>query len=125
MKMLMVLCCLFFFIGCATNVKYHYISPKKEIAAVVTPGPPTKVEVVEIFEGMSFTDVLKREGIPSETYVPKSKEQIVVYKKIDHYQIYYFKRNKLFLKKDYSFEEMNRIKNNDDYKNKIYKDLEI
>ena len=127
MKALMfALCCMLFFAGCATDAKVHYTPPiEKEVLPALKSAPPIKIKVVEIYEGITFTDVLKKEKIPTETFVPSSKKQVVIYKKEDHYFVYYFKRNKLVLKRDYSFSEWDKMMENGNYPSKIYKDLEI
>ena len=122
---MIVLCCSFFFTGCATDVKVHYTLPEKKLLPIVIPGEPIKIEVVAIIEGMSFTDLIKKERIPTETFVPRSKEQIVIYKRTDHYLVYYFKRNKLLIKKIYGISEWDEIKKQDNYPEKVYFDLGV
>ncbi len=90
---------------------------------VIKPEQKIKNERPILQEGLTFTDIIRKEGIPTENIIPRKKEQLAIYKKDETISVYYFKENKLFSKKDYSAQEMKRIEANSGYPSNIFKDL--
>lgn len=129
MKLLPVLFCVLLICSCSSG-KPQYIPPPKPVEPepVVQPKAVETKPAAEIKETVpvaenSFLDILLKEGIPSENIVPRSKEQVAIYKKTDHFTFYYFKKNQLVANKDYSFAEIDQMKSSNNYPDKALKDL--
>lgn len=109
------------------NIKVHSPIILKEKPTpqdmVIKPEQTLKNELSMIREGLTFTDIIRKEGVPTENIIPRKKEQLAIYKKDETVSVFYFKENKLFSKKDYSTQEMKRIEANSEYPSNIFKDL--
>lgn len=115
--------------SCASG-KPQYIPPPKPIEPkpVVLPETrePEKTEPTKPVEQIaedSFLAVLLREGTPSENIIPRSKEQVAVYRKDSLVSFYYFRRNQLIKRKDYPVAEIEQLQASGSYPEQILREL--
>ena len=121
-----LLFCLLFVCSCAggnLQDKAPEKIVKKEESVLLAPVKAEKVETSKDHENFTFSTIIYKEGIPFDNIIPRSKEQVAIYKNNDHYAFYYFKNNKLISKKNYSLQEVDKIKAENKYPEKILKDL--
>ena len=140
MRIALILFCSLLACSCAGD-KFQNKTPEKSISNEqrVLP-PPIKIEPAkapqkikqkeptqpaESYQDYTFTSIVLKEGIPFENIIPRSKEQVAIYKKKDFFIFYYLKDNKLVLKKNYSFQELDKIKSENKYPEKVLKDLGV
>lgn len=132
MRLLPVIFCVLLLCSCASG-KPQYIPPVKIVAPEATAQPETvelepateikPTEAVKSYDEMSFLAILLKEGMPTENIIPRSKEQIAVYKKETHVTFYYFKKNRLVQQNDYSLAEIVQMKADNSYPDKVLKDM--
>ncbi len=91
----------------------------------IQPEQKIKDEPPMLQESFTFTDIIRKEGVPTDNIIPRKKEQLAIYKKDETVSVYYFKENKLFSKKDYSAQEMKRMEADSEYPSNIFKDLSV
>lgn len=128
MRLFLLLFCLLFVCSCAGGSLQGKVPEKivkKEEVVLLAPVETEKVETekVEPEKVVTFTSIINKEGIPFDNIIPRSKEQVAIYKNNDHFSFYYFKNNKLSSKKKYSLQEVDKIKAENKYPKKILKDL--
>jgi hypothetical protein len=122
-----------FFGACETTKKIHKppADMKQAFAEMLPPQKisinknPKKNDVPLIREDFTFTEIIIKEGIPTENIIPRKKEQITIYKKREKYLVYYFIENKLYSKKDYTEQDMNKLRVNSEYPKNLYKELGV
>lgn len=134
MKLFLIVLSLLFICSCSSG-KPQYVPPVKivEPTETVQPEPvavevPEKVEevsVVKTYAENSFLAILLKEGTPSENIIPRSKEQVAIYQKDDYFTFYYFKKNQLILRKDYSFTEIEQMKADGNYPDSALKEMGV
>jgi hypothetical protein len=73
--------------------------------------------------GLTLTDIIKQEGIPTENYRPRQKEQISLYREEEKYIAFYFRENKVVEKKVFSEKELDKLKASSEYPDNFYKEL--
>jgi hypothetical protein len=105
------------------DMKMYFKEKSTPQSMVIKPEQKIKNELPMLQEGLTFTDIIRKEGVPTENIIPRKKEQLAIYKKDETVSVYYFKENKLLSKKDYSAQEMKRIEANSEYPSNIFKDL--
>ncbi len=88
-----------------------------------SPVETEKVEISKDQEDFTFASMIHKEGIPFDNIIPRSKEQVAIYNNNDHFSFYYFKNNKLISKRNYSLQEIDKIKSENKYPENILKDL--
>lgn len=129
MRLLPFFLALLLLCSCASG-KPQYIPPPKpaEPKPVVPPETvkaeaPKPVKPVEQIAEDSFLAVLLREGTPSENIIPRSKEQVAIYRKGDLVSFYYFRRNRLINCKDYPTAEIEQLRAAGSYPDRILQEL--
>lgn len=139
MRTVLLFCGVLLVCSCAgKNFQNETVEKSVNKEASVLPSPvkiePVKIEPVkelepieatESYQDYTFASIVLKEGIPFENIIPRSKEQVAIYKKKDFYIFYYLKNNKLVLKKNYSFQELDKIKAENKYPKKVLKDLGV
>lgn len=131
MRLLLFFIALLLLCSC-TSGKPQYIPPPKPVEPepVIAPETvaaeePEPVKEVEQVDADSFLAVLLREGTPSENIIPRSKEQVAIYRKGDLLSVYYFKRNQLVRRKDYQATEIEQMRAAGSYPNQVLRDLGV
>jgi hypothetical protein len=134
MRLLPIIFCALLICSCASG-KPQYIPPVVVVEEVQTALPePVENEVVETVEKTepvktyaedSFLAILIAEGTPSENFIPRSKEQVAIYNKGEHFSFYYFKKNQLVQKKDYPLAEIEQMKAENNYPDKALQEMGI
>ncbi|MGK2945309.1 MAG: hypothetical protein ACSLFC_11285 [Desulfuromonadales bacterium] len=105
------------------NMKMYFNEKSTPQSMVIKPEQKIKNKLPMLQEGLTFIDIIRKEGVPTENIIPRKKEQLAIYKKDETVSVYYFKENELFSKKDYSTQEMKRIEAKSEYPSNIFKDL--
>ncbi|WP_155890741.1 hypothetical protein [Desulfuromonas sp. TF] len=82
-------------------------------------------ELNVIQQDLTFTDIIRTEGVPTKNIIPRKKEQLAIYNKGEKISVYYFKENKLYSKKYYSTQEMMNIEGNSEYPKNLFKALGV
>ena len=103
MRLFLLLFCLLFVCSCAggnLQGKAPEKIVKKEEVVLLAPVETEKVETSKDHEDVTFASIINKEGIPFTNIIPRSKEQVAIYKNNDHFSFYYFKNNKLVRKKN-------------------------
>ncbi len=86
---------------------------------------PSKLRIIKVYEKLSFGDVISKEGIPFDNIIPRKKEQIAIFKMDNYYSLYYFKKNELVLKCQYSFSDWDEMKKKNKYPSQIFEDMGV
>lgn len=105
------------------DMKMYFKEKTAPQSIVIKSEQKRRNELPMLQEGLTFTDIIRKEGVPTENIIPRKKEQLAIYKKDETVSVYYFKENKLFSNKDYSTQDMKRIEANSEYPSNIFKDL--
>ena len=80
---------------------------------------------MELAPALSFTDLIRQRGIPTDNLNPGTREQIAIYQKGETVSFYYFRENILQKEKEYSAAEIDRMKDQQLYPQQIFKDLGV
>lgn len=129
MRLLLISAAILLLCSCSSG-KPQYIPPPNPVEPQpILPATPLAQEPEKVIEKLepvaenSFLAILQKEGIPSENFVPRSKEQVAVYRQGDIVRFYYFKRNLLVGQHDYPAETVAELKASNRYPDTILREI--
>lgn len=79
---------------------------------------------INLDQNLTLTDIIVKEGMPTNNIIPRRKEQITIYKKEEITTVYYFRNNKLYSRMDYTNDEMEKLQADDEYPKNLFRELE-